>query len=125
MNNRLDRRCFARLAAGAAVFPLAAPPSLVADSKRKPLNGNINYLLHFEAGKLPPVDAFWSVTPYDIDGYFIPNVLNRRALVDRDSLVTNADGSLDLHIRANSPGDAGGLSAASEEHIRGVREWRD
>jgi hypothetical protein len=53
---------------------------------------------------LPPVDAFWSVTAYDAEGYFIPNALKRQALGDRDKLVANADGSLDLYIQANAPG---------------------
>jgi hypothetical protein len=53
---------------------------------------------------LPPVDAFWSVTAYDTDGYFIPNALKRQAIGDRDKLQFNPDGSLDLHIQADSPG---------------------
>jgi hypothetical protein len=43
------------------------------------------------------------VTAYDTDGYFIPNALNRLAVGDRDKLVTNGDGSLDLFIQANAP----------------------
>ena len=82
----------------------AVYPSLSTDSEGRPLDGNSNYVLHFDKGKLPPVDAFWSVTAYDTDGYFIPNALNRLALGDRDKLVTNADGSLDLRIQANTPG---------------------
>jgi hypothetical protein len=82
----------------------AVYPSLTVDSDRRKLDGNSNYILHFDKGKLPPVGAFWSVTAYDADGYFIPNVLNRLALGDRDKLVTNADGSLDLYIQAESPG---------------------
>ena len=70
----------------------------------RPLDGNSDYVLHFDKGKFPPVDAFWSVTAYDTDGYFVPNRLNRQALGDRDKLSTNADGSLDLYIQADSPG---------------------
>jgi hypothetical protein len=82
----------------------AVYPSLSTDSEGRPLDGNRTYLLHFDKGKFPPVDAFWSVTAYDTEGYFIPNALNRLALGDRDKLVTNADGSLDLYIQANTPG---------------------
>ncbi len=82
----------------------AVYPSLAVDSEGRPLDGNGKYVLHFDKGKLPPVDAFWSVTAYDADAYFIPNVLKRQALGDRDKLATNADGSLDLIIQADSPG---------------------
>jgi hypothetical protein len=82
----------------------AVYPSLSTDSDGKPLDGNSRYILHFDRGKFPPVEAFWSVTAYDTEGYFIPNPLNRLALGDRDELTINADGSLDLYIQANTPG---------------------
>lgn len=82
----------------------AVYPSLSTDSDGRPLDGNSSYVLHFDKGKFPPVDAFWSVTAYDTEGYFIPNALNRLALGDRDKLVANSDGSLDLYIQANTPG---------------------
>jgi hypothetical protein len=81
----------------------AVYPSLSVDREGRPLDGNSRYVLHFDKGKLPPVDAFWSVTAYDTDGYFIPNTLSRQALGDRDKLFTNPDGSLDLFIQADAP----------------------
>jgi hypothetical protein len=50
------------------------------------------------------VNAFWSVTAYDEDGYFIENKLNRQAIGDRSNLVINPDDSLDLFIQSDSPG---------------------
>jgi hypothetical protein len=82
----------------------AVYPSLSTDSEGRPLDGNSQYVLHFEKGKFPPVNAFWSVTAYDTEGYFIPNALNRLALGDRDKLAINPDGSLDLYIQAAPPG---------------------
>lgn len=82
----------------------AVYPSLSTDSSGNPLDGANKYILRFEKGKLPPVEAFWSVTAYDKDGYFIPNALKRQALGDRDKLKFEADGSLDLYIQADSPG---------------------
>jgi hypothetical protein len=82
----------------------AVYPSLSTDSEGKPLDGSGAYILHFDKDQLPPVNAFWSVTAYDTDGYFIPNALKRQALGDRDKLQFNPDGSLDLHIQADSPG---------------------
>jgi hypothetical protein len=82
----------------------AVYPSLSVDSEGRRLDGNSHYVLHFDKGKLPPVDAFWSVTAYDANGYLIPNTLKRQALGDRDKLVNNADGSLDLYIQSDAPG---------------------
>lgn len=79
-------------------------PSLSTDGDGRPFDGVNKYVLHFDKGALPPVDAFWSVTAYDADGYFIPNPLKRFAIGDRDGLVPNSDGSLDLYIQADSPG---------------------
>lgn len=44
------------------------------------LHSDNPYMLHFEADKLPPVNAFWSVTLYDEQGYQVANAINRFAL---------------------------------------------
>jgi len=51
------------------------------------------------------VNAFWSVTLYDREGYFVPNPLNRFAIGDRDPLRFNPEGSLDLYIQHQRPGE--------------------
>ena len=61
-------------------------------------------MLHFDNGKLPPADAFWSITIYDKDGFQVPNPINRFAIGDRDKLSFNADGSLDIYVQAAPPG---------------------
>ncbi|MFT4057722.1 MAG: DUF1254 domain-containing protein, partial [Novosphingobium sp.] len=78
-------------------------PRTVRDSDGKPLTGTQHYRIHFEAGKLPPARAFWSLTAYTPDGYTEPNAVNRYAIGDRDSLVFNPDGSLDLLLQADAP----------------------
>ena len=60
--------------------------------------------MHFDVGQTPPVDAFWSITAYDKDGYFVNNPLDRYAIGDRDSLKPNSDGSIDLYIQSENPG---------------------
>jgi len=100
----LYRAAIAQCCVGENLPQDAVYPSLSSDSDGRPLDGNSKYVLRFDKGKLPPMDAFWSVTAYDIEGYFIPNTLKRQAIGDRDNLATNADGSLDLHIQADSPG---------------------
>jgi hypothetical protein len=100
----LYRAAIAQCCVGENLPQDAVYPALSSDSDGQPLDGSNNYVLHFDAGKLPPVDAFWSVTAYDAEGYMIPNVLKRQAIGDRDKLIPNADGSLDIYIQAESPG---------------------
>lgn len=82
-----------------AVYPVA-----FVDGEGKPLSGANKYVLHFKKGQLPPANAFWSITMYDKDGFQIPNPIKRYALGDRDNLVYNADGSLDIYLQVESPG---------------------
>ena len=49
--------------------------------------------------------AFWSLTAYEMNGYLIPNPLHRYALGDRDKLVYNPDGSLDLLLQSDALGE--------------------
>lgn len=64
------------------------------------------YVMHFDKGQTPPVDGFWSLTMYDKDYFFVPNPLNRHTLSQRNKFLTNADGSVDLYLQADSPGKA-------------------
>lgn len=98
------RAAVANFALGMNLPQDAVYPSLSTDGDGRPLDGANRYVLHFDKDKLPPVEAFWSVTAYDAGGYFIPNPLKRFAIGDRDGLVLNRDGSLDIYIQADSPG---------------------
>ena len=82
-----------------AIYPL-----IIADADGKPPTGDNNYVLHFSKNELPPVDAFWSLTMYDTEGFPVANPANRFAVGDRDVLNYNADGSLDLYIQHDNPG---------------------
>ncbi len=62
------------------------------------------YVMRFEKGKLPPAEAFWSLTMYDADFFFVPNPIDRYDLAQRDTLIANPDGSVDLYLQADSPG---------------------
>jgi hypothetical protein len=66
--------------------------------------GGKKYILHFNKDEIPPVDAFWSLTMYDEEGFQVANPINRFAIGDRDDLKYNKDGSLDIYIQASSPG---------------------
>lgn len=103
-NFYLKRAIVAMVGLGANQPEDAIYPLNVADADGKPVMAENNYVLHFNQGDLPPVDAFWSLTMYDAEGFQVANPLNRFAIGDRDPLKFNADGSLDLYIQSQSPG---------------------
>jgi hypothetical protein len=71
-----------------------------------PLNGSNKYVLKFNAGGLPPVDAFWSLTLYNaVDFALVENPINRYSIGDRTAgLVYGPDGSLEIQIQNQAPG---------------------
>lgn len=74
------------------------------DADKQPLDGHNDYLMRFEAGNLPPVDAFWSVTLYDADRFLYPNPTARYSIGDRTpGLIQDPDGSLTLRIGHLAP----------------------
>ena len=103
-NYYLKRAIVAQFGLGANVPEDAIYPLNLGDESGKPLDGTSKYTLHFEKAALPPVNAFWSVTLYDLDGYQVANPLNRFALSSWMPLKYNADGSLDLYFQNESPG---------------------
>ena len=74
------------------------------DSGGHPLNGANKYVLHFDKGKSPPAEAFWSLTMYNEKQFLVANPLERHAIGDRDKPHSNPDGSLDIYIQHESPG---------------------
>jgi hypothetical protein len=100
----LKRAIVAMVGLGANQPEDAIYPLNVADADGRPLDGEHDYVLHFAHDELPPVDAFWSVTMYDADGFLGANPMNRFALGDRDQLSYNDDGSLDLYLQHDPPG---------------------
>jgi hypothetical protein len=45
--------------------------------------------MHFPKGQLPPARGFWSLTMYDAEYFFVPNVLNRYSISPRQGLKAN------------------------------------
>jgi hypothetical protein len=82
-----------------AVYPTSEGP----DDLKK-YNGENKYVMRFKKGETPPVNAFWSLTMYDADYFFVPNPLNRYTLSQRNTFKANADGSVDLYLQNESPG---------------------
>jgi hypothetical protein len=103
-NYYLKRAIIAMIGLGANQPEDAVYPEIVTDADGNPLMGGVSYVLHFDKGEFPPVEAFTSITMYDHDGFHIANPINRFAIGDRDALVFNDDGSLDIYIQPHSPG---------------------
>jgi hypothetical protein len=84
----------------------AVYPTSTKDAAGKEYDGSHKYAMHIDKGQFPPVNGFWSLTMYDDKYFFVPNPLNRYTVSQRDKFVTNADGSVDLYLQAESPGKA-------------------
>jgi hypothetical protein len=82
-------------------------PVLSNDADGAPLTGANTYTLTFPDGKLPPVNAFWSVTMYKMpESLLVDNPINRYLINSAmlPNLVKNADGSLTIYVQNQSPG---------------------
>jgi hypothetical protein len=80
-----------------AIYPLN-----LGDETGKPLDGANKYTRHFDKASVPPVNAFWSVTLYDTEGYQVPNTLNLFTVSSWMPFKYNADGS--LYFQNENPG---------------------
>jgi hypothetical protein len=77
------------------------------DADGQKLSGANRYTLSFAAGKLPPVNAFWSLTMYELPGsWLVANPINRYLINSPmlPELKKNADGGLTMYIQNESPG---------------------
>ena len=101
--NYAVRAAVAMVGLGALPPAEASYPNTSRDSEGGLLAGDYSYRLHFPAGQTPPVNAFWSLTMYDEDGFLVANPIGRYTLGDRDKLTFNEDGSLDLLIQHEAP----------------------
>jgi hypothetical protein len=101
-------------------------PTTMMDAQGNPLTGMSQYVLHFPAGQLPPVNAFWSVTMYDSSHSLVPNPMNRFAISSYDQMKMNPDGSLDIFVQRESPGmdkAANWLPAPAGKFVLTLREY--
>jgi len=82
----------------------AVYPTSEKDAQGQPYSGASRYVMRFAKGQLPPAEAFWSLTMYDGDYFFVDNPLDRYTLSSRNQLAANPDGSIDLYLQHESPG---------------------
>jgi len=102
----------------------AVYPTSTEDAAGKKYSGANKYVIHFDKGQTPPVNAFWSITMYDADYFFVDNPLNKYTVSPRNNLKFNDDGSLDVYIQNESPGsekEANWLPAPKSEFILMMR----
>ena len=83
----------------------AAYPMTYTDADGDQLDGRNRYTIKFDQD--PPVDAFWSITMYDLpDFYLVANPIDRYSIGDRTpGLRRDGDGSLTIVIQHEQPAD--------------------
>ena len=104
-NYYLKRAIVAQLGLGANLPEDAIYPLNLADETGKPLDGANNYTIHFDKGRLPPVERL--LVDHALRQRWLPGrqpdqPLRRVAAGCRSQF--NADGSLDLYFQNESPG---------------------
>jgi hypothetical protein len=125
--NYLLRAAVAKFGLGANSPEEAVYPSTFTDNQGQKLTGTNNYLIHFDKGQTPPVNAFWSITLYNNKSYLAENPINRYSISQHtEGLKYNADGSLDIYIQHASPGadkESNWLPSPSGEFNLVLREY--
>lgn len=82
-------------------------PAYFTDSEKKALTGAGRYTLRFAPGQLPPVNAFWSVTMYELPASLLYANPLKRYLINSamlPDLKRDPDGGITLYLQNESPG---------------------
>ncbi len=106
-NNYLYRMAAAVLGIFGNSQQEAMYPIYSVDADGQPLSGAHQYTLQFAANQLPPVNAFWSLTMYELPAsLLVANSLNRYLLNSPmlPQFKRDADGGLTFYIQPESPG---------------------
>lgn len=77
------------------------------DDKGQPLNGANRYILRFAPGQLPPVNAFWSLTMYELPAsLLVENPINRYLINSPmlPKMKKDKDGGYTIYVQHGSPG---------------------
>lgn len=97
------------LVATSVIGPIGLPgaeaqyPSITT-ADGKPMNAMHDYVIHITKDQLPPAEAFWSVTLYDLkNGFFIPNDRKKYSVGENAGMKLNKDGGIDIYIAAKQP----------------------
>ena len=80
------------------------------DSGGKTLTGDTNYTIHFTPAQVKNAPAnpggFWSITAYNSTNRLVPNPINRYTILLSNPALKNSDGSVDIYVQPQSPGQA-------------------
>ena len=82
-------------------------PVYFVDAGKRPLAGSNRYTLRFAASELPPVNAFWSLTMYELPASLLyANSINRYLINSPmlPDLKRDAGGGITLYVQNESPG---------------------
>ncbi len=106
-NNYLYRMAAAVLGIWGNSEEEAIYPSYYVDADGDKLDGANRYTLRFEPDQLPPVNAFWSLTMYELPASLLAeNPIDRYLLNSSmlDDFVRDDDGGITLYLQHESPG---------------------
>ncbi|HEY5850000.1 MAG TPA: DUF1254 domain-containing protein [Lysobacter sp.] len=107
-NDYVARATGTQVGIGANSREEALYPILDKDADGQPLDGSKGkYTLRFAPGQLPPVNAFWSVTMYDLpQQLLVKNPINRYLINSPmlPGLKKDSDGGLTIYVQPQSPG---------------------
>ncbi|MBC8108215.1 MAG: DUF1254 domain-containing protein [Anaerolineae bacterium] len=106
-NNYLYRMAAAVLGIYGNSKQEAMYPMYLVDDANQKLSGANHYTLRFAPDQLPPVNAFWSLTMYEMpQSLLVANPINRYLLNSPmlPQFQRDPDGGLTLHVQNESPG---------------------
>jgi hypothetical protein len=73
------------------------------DALGRRLSGLHAYLVRFEPGQQPPARGFWSLTMYNRLYLPVDNAIQRFSIGDRDTLVADSEGAIEIEVRSATP----------------------
>jgi hypothetical protein len=84
--------------AAEAVYPAVTTSDGVA------MNAKHDYIIHMAPDNMPPANAFWSLTLYDLkNGFFIPNDRKKYSVGENSGMKLDDDGGITISIAAEQP----------------------
>ncbi|WP_458789046.1 DUF1254 domain-containing protein [Dyella jiangningensis] len=82
-------------------------PAYFLDADHQKIDGSHRYIMRFSPGALPPVNAFWSLTMYELpQSLLFANPINRYLINSTmlPELKRDGDGGITIYVQNSSPG---------------------